>query len=153
MAKPMNDGLVLRQMTAADLDAVLAIETASFSVPWSRQSFENELRNERAYYIVGELSGEVVAYMGMWFILDEADIMNVAVLPALRGQRIGQRMLSYAIEQALAQGCRSLTLEVRSSNAAAQSLYTKLGFVKSGIRKNYYENPREDAVIMWYQTK
>lgn len=145
--------VVLRRMTADDIDAVLEIETSSFSVPWSRQSFTDEMLNDKACYIVADVDGIIAGYLGMWFVFDEADIMNVAVLPKWRGQGIGSKIVARAVEEALTYGCKALTLEVRSSNQAALSLYTKMGFVRSGLRKNYYTKPREDAVIMWFHAQ
>lgn len=144
-----SDAVIFRQMELKDVDAVQLIEETSFAVPWSREAFLDELKNERARYIVGEAAGEVVAYMGMWLVFDEADIMNVAVLKKWRGRGIGRRLVEFAIKKAAEQGCTSMTLEVRRSNAPAIALYEKLGFKNGGARKNYYKNPTEDAIIMW----
>lgn len=135
-------------MTAADVDAVCAIEEATFARPWSRASIENELTNSCARYVVLRRSGETVGYAGMWLVIDEAHITNVAIRKDLRGQGLGEKLMRALIQLAADSGMIWMTLEVRRSNAAAQGLYRKLGFVDVGWRKRYYEDNGEDALLM-----
>ena len=135
-------------MTAADVDAVCAIEEATFARPWSRVSIENELTNSCARYVVLRRSGETVGYAGMWLVIDEAHVTNVAIRKDLRGQGLGEKLTRALIQLAADSGMIWMTLEVRRSNAAAQGLYRKLGFVDVGWRKRYYEDNGEDALLM-----
>jgi ribosomal-protein-alanine N-acetyltransferase len=145
-----RDALVVRDMYLSDLEAVLRIERGSFPTPWSRAAFQTELvDNTFAVYLVLEFHGRVVAYGGMWLILDEAHVTNVAVDPEFRGHGFGEAMMHGLMERALRQGARRMTLEVRRSNTVAQNLYKKLGFVQLGVRKGYYTDTHEDALIMW----
>ena len=139
----------IRRMTLADLDAVTAIEAATFPTPWSRKSFEEELtRNVAARYLVAEAEGRVIGYAGAWIILDESHITNIAIAEAYRGNGYG-RKLTQALLQYLANlGASYATLEVRKSNLRAQNLYVSLGFQPVGLRKRYYEDNREDALLM-----
>ena len=135
-------------MTAADVDAVCAIEEATFARPWSRASIENELTNSCARYVVLRRSGETVGYAGMWLVIDEAHVTHVAIRKDLRGQGLGEKLMRALIQLAADSGMIWMTLEVRRSNAAAQGLYRKLGFVDVGWRKRYYEDNGEDALLM-----
>lgn len=135
-------------MTAADVDAVCAIEEATFARPWSRASIENELTNSCARYVVLRRSGETVGYAGMWLVIDEAHVTNVAIRKDLRGQGLGEKLMRALIQLAADSGMIWMTLEVRRSNVAAQGLYRKLGFVDVGWRKRYYEDNGEDALLM-----
>ncbi|ACV64445.1 ribosomal-protein-alanine acetyltransferase [Desulfofarcimen acetoxidans DSM 771] len=138
------------KMNAAHLTSVTAIENSSFITPWSYQSFVYELsQNSFAYYIVALLKNEVVGYAGMWIILDEAHITNVAVHPEHRGRKIGYALMQQMLIRAALRGATKMTLEVRSTNEPAKKLYNLLGFKESGIRKGYYEDTGEDALIMW----
>jgi ribosomal-protein-alanine N-acetyltransferase len=142
--------ITFRQMTLDDIDDVLKIEHASFSIPWSRESFYNELvHNNYSNYIVMEWNGQVIGYCGMWLVIDEAHITNVAVLPEFRGKKLGEALMRKAMETAKELGAKTMTLEVRVSNHVAQSLYRKLGFLNGGIRKQYYTDNQEDALVMW----
>lgn len=146
----LTDSFVFRYMKEEDIDQILKIEELSFATPWTRQSFENELKlNQFAVYLVLEKDGEIVGYCGMWLIVDEAHITNIAVLPEFRGQKLGEAILRMIMEVAKKRGAKSMTLEVRVSNTVAQSLYRKLGFMNGGIRKNYYTDNYEDALVMW----
>ena len=140
---------IVRRMVPGDIDGVYRIETLSFRIPWSRASFERDLsENPCARYLVAEEDGFLCAYAGMWLVLDEAHITNIAVHPDRRRQGYGELITSSLIRYA-ADLCMSfLTLEVRRSNAAAQALYHKLGFVDVGFRRRYYEDNQEDALIM-----
>ena len=140
----------LEQMRLEDLSRVLEIEQESFRTPWPRDAYTHELNENRlASYIVARFEGQVVGYAGMWVILDEAHITTIAVDPHYRGQHIGERLLIGLIETALARGARWMTLEVRTSNQTAQALYKKYGFKEIGLRKGYYSDNREDAIVMW----
>ncbi|MFC4766879.1 ribosomal protein S18-alanine N-acetyltransferase [Effusibacillus consociatus] len=142
--------LIYRRMQLSDIDRILEIEHRSFSAPWSRAAFEGELtRNHFAKYIVVEIDGVVAGYAGMWIIIDEAHITNIAIDPAYRGRKLGENLLRQMMMVAVWNGADRMTLEVRVSNKTAQSLYQKLGFIKYGIRKGYYSDNGEDAIIMW----
>ena len=135
-------------MTVEDVEAVHAIETACFSAPWSKASFYREVtENECARYIVLREDGVAIAYAGVWFVLDEGHITNIAVRPDRRGMGYGERVTRALIQLAADSGMNWMTLEVRRSNKAAQNLYHKLGFIDVGYRKRYYDNT-EDALIM-----
>lgn len=139
-----------RPMTLDDLDGVLAIEKTSFTLPWSREAFYNELvHNRYAKYVVMEHDGRIIGYCGMWVVIDEAHITNVAVLPEYRGKKLGEALMRKMMEIAKQLGAVTMTLEVRASNNVAQSLYRKLGFLNGGIRKRYYPDNQEDALVMW----
>ncbi|WP_442864112.1 ribosomal protein S18-alanine N-acetyltransferase [Anoxybacillus sp. J5B_2022] len=139
-----------RPMTLDDLDGVLAIEKTSFTLPWSREAFYNELvHNRYAKYVVMEHDGRIIGYCGMWVVIDEAHITNVAVLPEYRGKKLGEALMRKMMEIAKQLGAVTMTLEVRVSNNVAQSLYRKLGFLNGGIRKRYYPDNQEDALVMW----
>ncbi len=142
--------LNIRAMELADIDAVLKIEKASFATPWSRAAFVAEIGdNDLACYLVAEADGQVVGYAGMWLILDEAHVTNVALLPAYRGRGLGSKLMAALCEVARTIGAGRMTLEVRPSNLAAQRMYGKLGFEVRGVRPGYYTDSREDALIMW----
>lgn len=148
----MND-ITFRKMTLDDVDAVWTLEKEAFPTPWSRDAFVHEMIGNRfAYYVVGEdEEGEVVAFCGMWLVEDECHITNVAVTKRLRGQKIGEALMREAISITKAHGGRVMTLEVRVSNDTAKNLYYKLGFQDGGIRKNYYTDTQEDALVMWVE--
>lgn len=145
---PDNE-IMIREMTMDDLDAVVEIEKECFSVPWSRQGFMDALQKTDAYYIVAVADDRVVGYCGAYGVCDEADINQVAVTGDYRRSGIGERMVRQLLDGLTQRGYLYTTLEVRKSNTAAIALYEKLGFVSEGIRKNFYEKPTEDAVIMW----
>ncbi|HMM19991.1 MAG TPA: ribosomal protein S18-alanine N-acetyltransferase [Selenomonadales bacterium] len=140
----------VRPMGPADIDAVLAVEEASFLTPWSRAAFEAEMGdNELARYLVMEADGAVVGYAGMWMILDEAHVTNIAIAPAFRGKGLGTVLVTALIDFAVRLGATCMTLEVRVSNLDAQRLYRRLGFEPRGLRPGYYSDSGEDALIMW----
>lgn len=145
----MDEPVLVRLMTLKDVDDVQEIEKGCFSVPWSRESFEHEItENKCARYLVVELDGRVVAYAGTWLVIDEAHITNVAVHPDFRGRGYGELVMRELMQLSSDTGMVWMTLEVRRSNAVAQSLYHKLGFIDVGYRKRYYEDNHEDALIM-----
>lgn len=146
----MNESITFRLMKEQDIDDVLKVEHESFSVPWSREAFYNEItKNQFAAYIVIEENGQVIGYSGTWVVTDEAHVTNVAILPQYRGRKLGEAMMKKLMEIASELGAKTMTLEVRVSNEVARKLYRKLGFQDGGIRKNYYTDNQEDALIMW----
>ncbi|MCE4051941.1 MULTISPECIES: ribosomal protein S18-alanine N-acetyltransferase [Bacillaceae] len=145
----MEDYL-FRDMTIGDIDKVHMVETLSFSTPWSKEAFFNELtKNRFAKYIVIEHGEQLVGYIGAWIVIDEVHITNIAILPDFRGQKLGEKLLRAMMEEAKKQEAKSMTLEVRVTNIVAQNLYKKLGFQSGAIRKNYYTDNQEDALVMW----
>ncbi|MGM0924570.1 MAG: ribosomal protein S18-alanine N-acetyltransferase [Bacillota bacterium] len=152
--KQEQDTIKIRLMNVDDIDAVYEIETQSFATPWLKASFHNELtQNHFAKYLVVEFDQKIIGYCGLWIIMDEAQVTNIAVLPGFRGNKIGETLLKQAIGMAKEYGAGKISLEVRVSNHIAQSLYTKLGFQPGGIRKRYYTDNGEDALVMWVNLK
>lgn len=142
--------LIFRSMTLDDIGTIAQIERESFTAPWSEEAFRNELQNNMfAKYMVMERDGRVLGYGGMWMIVDEAHVTNIAVRAAYRGQGFGKRLLQELMRTAQWLGALRMTLEVRVTNEIAKSLYERMGFYPSGIRPNYYSDNMEDALIMW----
>ena len=142
--------LLIEPMRVGDLDAVHQIELASFNAPWPANAYRSELETNRlASYLVARIGDEIAAYGGMWLMVDEGHIITFAVHPAWRRQHIGERLLLSFIDLAVDRGAHEATLEVRLSNLPARRLYEKFGFRPVGIRKNYYQELNEDALIMW----
>jgi ribosomal-protein-alanine N-acetyltransferase len=142
--------VVIEDMTIDDIDAVQVVERESFPVPWPANAFRHELtQNKNAHYIVAKEGGRIVGYAGLWLSLDEAHITTFAVLPDYRRRRIGERMLVALFDKSAKLGAEWMTLEVRASNLAAQRLYEKYGFRPAGVRRRYYSDNNEDAIIMW----
>lgn len=136
-------------MREGDLDEVLAIEEASFTVPWSRKSFLFELRdNPYAWNVVLRAEGRVVGFTCLWVVGDELKINNIAVLPDWRGRGLGGALLRWVLRFARSEGCSEATLEVRPSNVVARELYRLHGFEEVGRRKGYYRDNNEDAILM-----
>ncbi len=141
--------LHLRPMTFDDLPAVQLIERASFTTPWPAHAYRQELEaNRLAHYLVGAIAGEIVAYGGIWLMVDEAHVTTFAVHPRYRRRRIGEHLLLSLLDLARDRHAREATLEVRLSNLAARRLYEKYGFRPVGIRPRYYSDNQEDALIM-----
>lgn len=141
-----------RLMNLDDIPTIVDIERESFSAPWSAEAFRTELaQNLFAKYMIMELDGVIVGYGGMWLIIDEAHITNIAVRTPYRGRGYGELLLRELMKTALWLGARRMTLEVRVSNEVAQSLYRKMGFYPSGVRPAYYSDNLEDALIMWVE--
>jgi ribosomal-protein-alanine N-acetyltransferase len=140
-----------RRMNVLDVEAVHAIELASFPTPWTLDSFHYEMReNKFAYYLVAENEeGGIVGFCGMWLVIDAAQITNVAVIETARGLGIGEGLMREAMKIAKEREIDIMSLEVRVSNTIAQNLYRKLGFQEGGIRKAYYTDNQEDALVMW----
>lgn len=140
----------VRSLTAADAPDVYAIEQLCFPTPWSLQSIEKDLGANPLAHLVGAFwEDQLVGYAGMWQVVDEAHITNIAVLPGYRGRGIGRMLLEALLKDANVRGARSATLEVRPSNIAALALYQSQGFVIQGRRKQYYTDNGEDALILW----
>lgn len=146
----MANEIRYRLMTVKDIPAVVAIEKEAFATPWTEEIFEHEMTgNQYAHYIVATDHEEVIGHSGMWVVLDECHITNIAVLKAYRGQGIGEQLLRESQQLCRELKVEHMTLEVRVSNEVAQNMYRKLGFQDGGIRKNYYSDNREDALVMW----
>jgi ribosomal-protein-alanine N-acetyltransferase len=142
--------VAIHDMTLEDVAGVQEVERASFPVPWPANAFRHELtQNRNARYIVARDGERIVGYAGLWLMVDEAHITTFAVLPDARRRRIGERLLQRLFEIAHELGAEWLTLEVRASNLAAQRLYEKYGFRQAGVRRRYYSDNNEDALIMW----
>jgi ribosomal-protein-alanine N-acetyltransferase len=144
----------LRRMRAADAPAMLAIERAAFDLGWPSTAFEREvLENQMARYVVlegaadGAVSG-LLGFAGLWLMFDEAHVVTVAVLPECRGRGFGRLLVHGLVEMARSEEMSVATLECRVSNAAARALYGRYGFYEVGLRKKYYSDNHEDAVIM-----
>lgn len=132
------------------IDEIMEIEKLSFTIPWSREALIEEItRNKFAVYLSARVSGKIVGYIGMWCVCDEGHITNIAIHPEFRRNGIGSALMQKLIEIAMKRNITSMTLEVRKSNHIAQNLYKKFGFEACGIRKSYYADNGEDALIMW----
>ncbi|KXS42204.1 MAG: ribosomal-protein-alanine N-acetyltransferase [Candidatus Frackibacter sp. T328-2] len=146
--------LSVEYMKVSDLDQVLVIEKEAFNSPWSRNAFEKEItKNRYANYFVAKNGEEVIGYIGAWIILNESHITTLAISPDYRRQGVAKRLLSNLFGRLREEGVNKVTLEVRVSNQPARKLYTDYGFDEAGIRKNYYQDNQEDAVIMWKTLK
>ena len=139
MIVPMNESHVAQ---------VAELEKICFSDPWSEKSVASELSNPLSCWLVAEEDGLVAGYVGSQTVIDESDMMNVAVHPVHRRKGIAEALVKELIEALKKRESHCLTLEVRASNDQAKALYEKLGFVRVGLRKNYYRNPKEDALIL-----
>jgi ribosomal-protein-alanine N-acetyltransferase len=142
----------IEQVTAADqIDAVLAIEEASFTNPWTRGMYLTELENTGVSYcfLAKDEDGRAVGFCSFWRVLDELHINNIAVLPPFRRLGVARTLLTYALSEGVALGARRATLEVRRSNDAARLLYERFGFTIAGVRRDYYTKPVEDALVLW----
>ena len=152
-ATACNPSVLMEPMLAGDLDAVLAIEHKSFSIPWTDTMFLSEMRQgPRSQLLVARPEKRpttIVGYVGYRAVLDEMHVMILAVAPTWRRRGIAQHMLSEAMEQARQADCARALLEVRASNVGAQELYYRLGFAPVGVRPKYYQRPSEDALILW----
>ena len=139
--------MIIERMNESHVAAVAALEKLCFSEPWSESSIASELKNPLSLWLVAVEDDVVCGYIGSQSVMGESDMMNVAVHPDHRRKGLGEKLV-IALCDALSGENTSLTLEVRVSNAPAISLYEKLGFVQVGLRKNYYRNPKEDALIL-----
>lgn len=139
---------IITEMKPEHVLQVAQLESLCFADPWSEMSIESELRSIWSYWLVAVEGDQVVGYIGSQSSIDESDVMNVAVHPDWRRRGIAEKMIDSLIAALKNRGTHSLTLEVRASNAPAIALYHKMGFVQVGCRKNYYRNPKEDALIL-----
>ena len=141
---------LVRRMRLEDIEHVSRLERRCYSLPWSSSAYVTEVGNPSAYYIVAtETDNTVVGYAGMWVVMDELHITTIAVDPSRRGRRIGERLLLDLTEEGIRRGASRATLEVRERNAVARRMYEKYGFEDIAIRKNYYSDNGENAIIMW----
>ena len=139
-------------MIDEDIDGVLNITNLCFSTPWSRSSISGELNNPLAKYIIAKdiEKNSIIGFIGVWIVVGEADITNIAVHPTYRKLGIGSKLLSSLINMCDDLNCSLINLEVRASNISAQNLYKKFSFIENGLRKGYYEDTKEDAILMTY---
>jgi len=144
----LNTKFMVRKMTLQDIDQVMRIESESFSLPWSKDSYLSELRNQFATYLVCDCAGEVAGYGGIWVVFEEAHITNVAVSAKYRRQGMGRALMEELEAVARKRNAQRILLEVRPSNHAALSMYRERGFMSTGLRKQYYSDNGEDALIM-----
>jgi ribosomal-protein-alanine N-acetyltransferase len=137
--------------SAEEIESVLAIERASFSNPWTREMYLSELGNTGVayFFLARDDTREVVGFCSFWRILDELHINNLAVQPERRRQGIASALLTRVLQEGTKLGARRATLEVRQSNERARRLYERFGFAVSGVRRGYYTNPVEDALVLW----
>lgn len=141
--------LEFRSMQLNDIKLICRIEEEAFTTPWTEEAYRNELvNNSFAKYMVMELQGEVIGYAGMWLIMEEAHITNLAIRADHRGKKLGIRLMQELKKTASFLGAVRMTLEVRRTNQVAQNLYQKMGFYSVGFRTGYYSDG-EDAMIMW----
>jgi len=145
MSEP--EEIIIRPMCASDLDAVLAIEQASYPAPWKREHFIQEIHSPLSFPVVAAVENSVAGYLCLMSLFEEAQILNIAVASQQRGRGVASELMHHAIAAAREKGALNLVLEVRESNAAAIALYEKFGFVRYFVRKNYYEG-KEDALLM-----
>ena len=138
----------IRKMTAREVPQVAELEKICFSQPWSEKSVAGELDNPLALWLVAMEGDRLAGYVGSQTVMDETDMMNLAVAPQFRRQGVGEALVNALVASLTDFGSRCLTLEVRDSNEAARALYGKLGFTEIGRRRGYYRDPREDALIL-----
>lgn len=141
--------LLIREMKAADVEAVSKIESEAFSMPWSARDFLEMVEADYAYYYVAEADGNLAGCCGIRNMAGEGEITNVVVAADYRKKGIGRKMMEYMLERAKENGMGACTLEVRVSNRPAIRLYESLGFKGEGVRPCFYDKPKEDALIMW----
>lgn len=144
----LNQDYLVRKMTEEDLDRVMFIEQEAFALPWSRESYLSELKNNFAAYLVCDVEGEVAGYGGIWVVFEQAHITNVAIGHDYRLRGLGKSLMLELEKVARQKKATHILLEVRPSNLAARTMYKKLGFVDMSIRKAYYSDNNEDAIVM-----
>lgn len=140
--------VLIEGMNVGDLDNVMVIEGLCFPNPWPRRIFEMEIESHRAFNLIARLDGVLIGYIISWKIYDEVHILNIAVHPEFREHGIGKQLLQECLYYFRENKAKYAILEVRESNLTAQNLYKKFGFNKIGIRKNYYSDNEEDAIVM-----
>ena len=141
--------MTIESMTVDDIAQVAEIERQIFSIPWSEKAFRDSMESDNTIYIVAKENDNVAGYAGMYLSFEEGNITNVAVNPLSRRKGIGEKIVRDIINRAYEKGVRDVFLEVRETNSVAIALYEKIGFKEEGIRKNFYDKPRENALIMW----
>jgi ribosomal-protein-alanine N-acetyltransferase len=142
--------IAISRMRHSDIEAVTRLEQICQPLPWSANIYATELNNEAAYYVVAKTDdGELAGYGGIWVVMDEMHITNIATRPTLRGKKVAERMLIKLLRAGIDRGATRATLEVRQSNNPAHNLYLKYGFADVGIRRRYYSDNNEHALIMW----
>ncbi len=147
---PHSASITIRQMRLDDIEYVSRLERRCYTLPWSSSAYVTEVGNSNAYYTVAtQPDGTIVGYCGMWVIMDELHMTTIAVDPTVRGLKIGERLLLDLIQEGIRRGAERATLEVRERNAVAHNLYVKYGFEDVAVRKNYYSDNGENAIIMW----
>ncbi|MFC9542022.1 ribosomal protein S18-alanine N-acetyltransferase [Lysinibacillus sp. NPDC056959] len=147
----MSSNVIYRKMVSEDVPVVYEIELATFSTPWTLDSFYYEVHeNQYAHYVLAiDEFNNIIGFCGMWMVIDAAQITNVAVIDAARGHGIGEGLMREAMRIAKDHSMEVMSLEVRVTNTVAQNLYRKLDFQDGGIRKGYYTDNGEDALVMW----
>lgn len=141
--------MIIRELTAEDVEEVSRIEQETFSMPWQPQDFLEMVEADYAYYYVAEIDNEIAGCCGIRNMAGEGEITNVVVAEKFRRRGIGRALMEYMLKEAKLHGMESATLEVRVSNKNAIHLYESLGFRGEGVRPDFYEKPKEDALIMW----
>lgn len=145
---------MIRQMQIEDLDEIMVLEKLCFSAPWTREAFIKEITvNTLAHYLVIVEEGKIAGYGGVWYIMDEGHITNIAIAPNFRRRGLGLKLVEEMINKAIEHHMEHMTLEVRISNVSAIGLYEQIGFTTAGIRPKYYTDNQEDARIMWLDLK
>ena len=139
-----------RTLLPEDAEGVAAVERESFPTPWSREDFWREASNDFACYIVALEDAEIIGFGGCWISFEEAQVTNIALTSAQRGRGLGKDLMTRLMCAAAARGAERMTLEVRPSNTSALRLYEGLGFAAIGVRKKYYQDNDEDAILMWH---
>ncbi len=143
------DPVTVDDMTPEDIESIAAIERRCYPMPWHESAYHTELTNICATYLVARVGGRVIGYAGMWVVMDEAHVTTIAVDPDYQGRKYGERLLLGLIERAIEEGANRSTLEVREGNRVARHLYEKYGFVDTAVRKCYYTDNQENAIVMW----
>ena len=144
------EDVIIRKMEIDDIPQVVEVEKSSFPTPWSTDIFYQEIiENQFSHYYVMEYGEKIIGYVGMWIVIDDAQITTIAISPEYRRKKLGEKLFGFSLQTALAMGAKILSLEVRVSNIPAQKLYRKFGLMPGGIRKNYYTDNGEDAIVMW----
>ena len=141
--------MLISLMKEEEIPQVAALEQACFSEPWTEQGLMESFKRPEYLFVTATEEDQVVGYAGLYQVLDEGDITNIAVLPFVREKGIGTALTRALIEAGEQRNIQAFTLEVRVGNASAIHIYEKLGFVSAGVRKGFYEKPKEDALIMW----
>jgi ribosomal-protein-alanine N-acetyltransferase len=143
------DPISIESMRPEDIPSVMNIEKRCYTSPWHKNAYQTEISNPSATYIIARKHDRIIGYAGMWVIMDEAHITTIAVEPDFRRKHIGERLFAALIEEALFRGANRASLEVREHNKSAQNLYVKYGFREAALRKAYYTDNYENAIVMW----